>query len=101
MITSGTEVTYLVGKNAKGPCAMDVRVISASIDKHERLGVIARIFVDDGFGFINDNNGQEWYFHRKQVRAEQWETMSPRTSVRFNPGENEKGPMAIDVRIEH
>ena len=30
-------------------------------------GTIKRLVRDRGFGFIRDDNGQEWFFHRSAV----------------------------------
>ncbi len=32
-------------------------------------GTIKRLVRDRGFGFIRDDGGQEWFFHRSGVRA--------------------------------
>ena len=32
-------------------------------------GTIKRIARDKGFGFIRDNSGQEWFFHRSSVQG--------------------------------
>ena len=31
-------------------------------------GTIKRLVRDRGFGFIRDDNGQEWFFHRSAVQ---------------------------------
>jgi CspA family cold shock protein len=61
-------------------------------------GTIKRIQRDKGFGFIRDNSGQEYFFHRSAVFGEGLEDLREGDSVEFDVGEGPKGPRAENVR---
>jgi cold shock CspA family protein/ribosome-associated translation inhibitor RaiA len=62
-----------------------------------RRGVIARVFPDEGYGFILEDGGQEVYFHRNAVHDLVFEELTDGTEVSFNVEEGEKGPQATTV----
>lgn len=59
-------------------------------------GMVVRIFPDKGFGFIRDDKGTEYFFHRSAVR-EGWDSLTINRSVSFVVENNPKGPRAGDV----
>ena len=61
-------------------------------------GTIKRIQRDKGFGFIRDNSGQEYFFHRSAVYGEGLEDLREGDSVEFEVGQGPKGPRAENVR---
>jgi cold shock protein len=68
----------------------------------ERLGVmtgtIRTLRVDKGFGFIKDDTGKEYFFHRSAVYGEGLENLREGDGVEFDLGEGPKGPRAENVR---
>ena len=61
-------------------------------------GTIRTIRVDKGFGFIKDEAGQEYFFHRSAVYGEGLEDLREGDSVEFDVGQGPKGPRAENVR---
>ena len=68
----------------------------------ERRGVmtgsIRTIRSEKGFGFIKDDAGKEYFFHRSAVYGEGLEDLREGDSVEFDLGEGPKGPRAENVR---
>src|SRR5204863_8136531 len=62
------------------------------------LGSIQTLRVDKGFGFIKDDAGKEYFFHRSAVFGEGLENLREGDSVEFDIGEGPKGPRAENVR---
>ena len=62
-------------------------------------GIIARLLLDMGFGFIRDERGLEHFFHRGSVRGAVFELLREGQRVEFTPEESQKGPRAGDVRV--
>jgi CspA family cold shock protein len=63
-------------------------------------GTIKRLVRDRGFGFIRDDSGQEWFFHRTGVRPTAFEELAEGQRVAFDEEQSEKGPRATNVRAE-
>jgi len=61
-------------------------------------GKIRTLRVDKGFGFIKDETGKEYFFHRSAVYGEGLENLREGDSVEFDVGEGPKGPRAENVR---
>jgi len=61
-------------------------------------GSIRTIRSEKGFGFIKDNTGKEYFFHRSAVYGEGLEDLREGDSVEFDLGEGPKGPRAENVR---
>lgn len=64
-------------------------------------GFVKRLAKDKGFGFIRDEAGKEFFFHRSSLTAgsERFETLSEGDKVTYTPGRSEKGPRAQDVIV--
>jgi cold shock CspA family protein/ribosome-associated translation inhibitor RaiA len=62
-------------------------------------GRIARLFKEDGYGFIQSSEGDEIYMHRNAVAGHGFEALSEGDEVRYvvHEGEGEKGPQASTV----
>jgi CspA family cold shock protein len=58
---------------------------------------IARLMRDKGFGFIRDERGQEWFFHRSSVQGN-FDQLAESQRVTFTEGQGPKGPRAETVR---
>ena len=63
-------------------------------------GTIKRLVRDRGFGFIRDEGGQEWFFHRSGVEGN-FESLSEGQRVSFEEEASPKGPRAASVRSEN
>jgi cold shock protein len=74
---------------------------SACDGKESRMasGTIKRIQRDKGFGFIRDNSGQEYFFHRSAVEGD-FDSLSEGQRVSFEEEQSPKGPRAGSVRPE-
>ncbi len=64
-------------------------------------GKVARLFPEQGYGFIATADGQEIYMHRNSVLNGGFDKLSVGDEVRFvvHPGEGEKGPQASTVTL--
>jgi CspA family cold shock protein len=62
-------------------------------------GTIKRLVRDRGFGFIRDEGGQEWFFHRSGVQGS-FDQLAEGQRVSFEEESSPKGPRAANVRSE-
>ena len=62
-------------------------------------GSIKRLVRDRGFGFIRDDGGQEWFFHRSSVQGS-FDQLNEGQRVVFDEEPSAKGPRAGNVRGE-
>ncbi len=63
-------------------------------------GAIDRLVPEEGFGFIRDNDGREFFFRRESVTSEtDWQSLAVGTKVRFDENEGEQGPHASVVSV--
>lgn len=63
-------------------------------------GTIKRLVRDRGFGFIRDDGGQEWFFHRSAVKAGSFDQLNEGQRVTFDEEPSQKGPRAGNIRSE-
>ena len=63
-------------------------------------GTIKRLVRDRGFGFIRDDGGQEWFFHRSSVNTGSFEALNEGQRVSFDEESSSKGPRAGNIRSE-
>ena len=63
-------------------------------------GTIKRLVRDRGLGFIRDEGGQEWFFHRSAVTAGSFEQLNEGQRVSFDEEPSAKGPRAGNIRSE-
>jgi len=63
-------------------------------------GTIKRLVRDRGFGFIRDDGGQEWFFHRSSVKAGSFDQLNEGQRVSFDEEPSQKGPRAGNIRAE-
>ena len=64
----------------------------------DMTGTIRTIRAEKGFGFIKDDAGKEYFFHRSAVQGESLDDLREGDSVEFDLGEGPKGPRAENVR---
>lgn len=84
---------------------LDPGVEGPSGDDPRRLvdvanGTIKRLVRDRGFGFIRDDGGQEWFFHRSSVKAGSFDQLNEGQRVSFDEEPSAKGPRAGNIRSE-
>lgn len=60
---------------------------------------VARIFEDEGYGFLETADGREIYFHRNSVLGGAFPRLQVGTEVRFAEEAGEEGPQASSVSI--
>jgi len=58
---------------------------------------IVRLFAEDGYGFLQAEDGHEVYFHQNSVLAGAWNTLEVGMEVRYAEEPGEKGPQASSV----
>lgn len=63
-------------------------------------GTIKRLVRDRGFGFIRDDGGQEWFFHRTAVKAASFDELNEGQRVSFDEEPSSKGPRAGNIRAD-
>ena len=61
-------------------------------------GIIKKITVDRGFGFITSDEGLDYFFHQSELRGgDVVAQLKEGLRVSFQPLQGEKGPRAADV----
>jgi cold shock CspA family protein len=65
----------------------------------EPRALIARLFRDDGYGFLRTPEGREIYFHRNAVTHGDYDRLAIGTEVRFAETMGQKGAQATTVQI--
>ncbi len=63
-------------------------------------GTIKRLVKDRGFGFIRDEGGQEWFFHRSGVAEGSFEELREGQRVTFEEESSPKGPRAGQIKAQ-
>jgi LuxR family transcriptional regulator, glucitol operon activator len=101
-IATGQKLKRLVGVDAAFD-ALNEQDAADNGGKHSpgpATGVIKTLFIDKKFGFIRDNGGTDWFFHRSEMnQPSQFSTLAQGTAVKFEYGSNDKGPCATAVEI--
>ena len=68
-------------------------------------GTVARIVAEQGFGFIEGEDGQEFFFHRSALNATDFGELAPGSPVEFEvrndtPGDQpNEDPRAVNVHL--
>jgi ribosomal subunit interface protein len=62
-------------------------------------GRVIRIFPEEGYGFLEDAEGRELYFHRNSVLDDGFPRLKIGSEVRFAEEAGEKGPQASSVSL--
>jgi len=61
-------------------------------------GKIKKLVRERGFGFIDDTDGREVFFHQSSLIEAKFESLSEEQKVEFEVETSPKGPRAINVR---
>ncbi|MEW6388304.1 MAG: HPF/RaiA family ribosome-associated protein [Thermodesulfobacteriota bacterium] len=78
------------------------QVRQQKVKVHEELarqGRIVRIFPEEAYGFIEDAEGLEVYFHAHALKKGRFAHLAPGMQVEFAQEPGEKGPQATWVRL--
>ncbi len=62
-----------------------------------RIGIVLKMF--DGYGFIEDQDGNEIYFHANSVLNGRFDKLAIGTRVRYAEEDGDKGPQASTVEV--
>jgi len=62
-------------------------------------GKIKKLVRDRGFGFIDDTDGREVFFHQSALEGIQFDALADGQAVEFEVEKSDKGPRAISIRI--
>jgi ribosomal subunit interface protein len=62
-------------------------------------GVVAQLFVSEGYGFIESMDGRELYFHRNSVLDDAFDRLAIGSRVEFVDEPGEQGTQASTVRL--
>jgi cold shock CspA family protein/ribosome-associated translation inhibitor RaiA len=77
------------------------RAAQQEIKAHQevtRHGRIRRLFPEGDYGFIEDDDGLEVYFHAHAVKKGKFENLRPGTEVKFAQEAGDQGPQAVWVQ---
>ena len=74
-----------------------------SVPPHPRStpahGQVLRVFPWEGYGFLQDEDGREIYFHRNSVLNGAFDALEAGTTVRFAEEDGKEGPQASTVEV--
>lgn len=62
-------------------------------------GKIKKLVRERGFGFINDTDGSEVFFHQSGLVDARFDGLNEEQEVEFDVEKSPKGPRAINVRL--
>ncbi|MBU1044003.1 MAG: cold shock domain-containing protein [Candidatus Omnitrophica bacterium] len=62
-------------------------------------GKINKVVRDRGFGFIDDTDGRQLFFHQSSVSGVEFDSLRGEEQVEFEVEDSPKGPRAINVKI--
>lgn len=62
-------------------------------------GKIKRLVSERGFGFINDMDGRELFFHQSSLVDVKFTDLKEGDDVEFEVEKSEKGPRAVNVHL--
>lgn len=77
------------------------RQLRSGVKSHSRPphGVVAKVFRDRGYGFIETEDNREVYFHQNSVLGISFDKLEVGTKVRFAEEDGDKGPQASTVHL--
>jgi cold shock CspA family protein/ribosome-associated translation inhibitor RaiA len=80
----------------------DIRLARGDVKQHAPTlrGRIARVNVKEGFGFIEAEDGREWYFGRDNVAHPAFDDLAPGQPVAFIEDNGADGPQAKRVSVQ-
>jgi len=90
----------MTGPYGAGAAIADERTLQDATDREDAVpqGTIKRVVKDKGFGFIRDDRGNEFFFHRSSVDGD-FTRLNEGQHVDFDEEPSAKGPRAGHVRV--
>ena len=90
----------MTGPYGAGAAIADSVLTKARDDREDAVaqGTIKRVVKDKGFGFIRDDRGNEFFFHRSSVDGD-FTRLNEGQHVDFDEEPSPKGPRAGHVRV--
>jgi cold shock CspA family protein len=79
-----------------------IRIIRNQTKHHEppaEDGRISKIFLQDGFGFVETNDGRECYFSENSIINESFDHLEIGQKVKFHEEAGEKGPQVTSMAV--
>jgi ribosomal subunit interface protein len=67
--------------------------------EQETMGLVSKLLPEEGYGFIQTQEGREIYFHRNSVLHDDFDRLETGTGVRYVEEPGEQGPQASTVQI--
>jgi cold shock CspA family protein len=88
-------------KRARRQLQDQVKTLRGKVKSHNGppLGKVTKLDREGGFGFLEDAEGREFYFHRNSVLNDAFGRLRIGMRVAFAEGMGVKGPQASTVRI--
>jgi cold shock CspA family protein/ribosome-associated translation inhibitor RaiA len=77
------------------------QVVQQQVKTHAEVaehGLVARLFPDEDYGFIETADGLEVYFHAHALKKGKFSHLTPGVKVKFAQEAGDKGPQAIWVQ---
>lgn len=65
----------------------------------KKVGTISNIICDRGFGFIEEEDGSNVFFHASAFPPGEFEELNKGDVVEFEPADTPKGPKAINIVV--
>ncbi len=62
-------------------------------------GKVVRVFDEDGYGFIETEDGHEVFFDRDSLTGQVWPRIKIGSSVRFTEHDGDKGPYGANITL--
>ena len=62
-------------------------------------GKIKRLVSDRGFGFIEEDGGNDLFFHHSEIKGATIEELNEGQVVEYEVGQGRQGPCATSVRV--
>ena len=61
-------------------------------------GTLKRLVIDKGFGFVQAEDGTEYFFHQSACSGVRFDDLREGQALTFQTGQGPKGPRAENVR---
>lgn len=59
---------------------------------------VSKLFLEEGYGFIESPDGREIYFHRNSVHGDGFDQLQVGTELHFSEEMGEQGPQAVSIK---
>lgn len=86
----------ILGRLPAAPCQTFVAAQSFIFQHNFMKGTVKRFYFRKGFGFIEGDQGTEYFFHYSDFTGSK-DDLRPGLEVEFEPQQGEKGPCAVAV----